>query len=167
MDEATGLEPPESARLPWWQAGNVRSPSRHTVPRPSRPFSSFPARSKERLLSPGETHRARFHLDNPADLAIEIETPSAAPPFFNPIVRLLNSCGRGGGDEYLRREGRVQRSDDQIGAIQDDRAASGSRRLHVRDPRRHGRSRRPDFQYRVQVRPQVPMSARCGSIRTT
>ena len=45
------------------------------------------------LAQPGATHRARFHLDKPADIAIEIETPAAAPPFFNPIFRLLNDAG--------------------------------------------------------------------------
>ena len=45
------------------------------------------------LVQPGETHRARFHIDSPADIAVELETPMAFPPFFNPIARLLNGSG--------------------------------------------------------------------------
>src|SRR5258706_210939 len=46
------------------------------------------------LARPGESQRARFHLDGPQDIALEIETPAAAPPLFNPIVRLLDSAGQ-------------------------------------------------------------------------
>jgi len=45
------------------------------------------------LTQPGESHRARFALDGSRDIAIEVETPEKAPPFFNPIVRLLNAAG--------------------------------------------------------------------------
>ncbi len=45
------------------------------------------------IAQPGETHRARFHLDKPSDIAIEIQTPAAAPPYFNPMVRLLGPAG--------------------------------------------------------------------------
>ena len=53
----------------------------------------LPATVEGTLAMPGETQRARFHIDSPQDIAIEIETPAAAPPFFNPVVRLLNAAG--------------------------------------------------------------------------
>jgi hypothetical protein len=52
-----------------------------------------PRHAEGTLAQPGETHRARFHLDKPADIAIEIEAPAAAPPYFTPIFRLLNPAG--------------------------------------------------------------------------
>ena len=45
------------------------------------------------ITHPGEAQRSRFHLEGPQDIAIEIETPAAPPPQFNPIVRLLNAAG--------------------------------------------------------------------------
>ena len=41
----------------------------------------------------GEAHRSRFHVDGPRDIAIEVETPNAAPPLFNPVVRVLDASG--------------------------------------------------------------------------
>ena len=45
------------------------------------------------IATPGESHRSTFRIDGPADIAMEIETPAVAPPFFNPVVRLLNGSG--------------------------------------------------------------------------
>lgn len=45
------------------------------------------------LSKPGEAHRARFRIDGAKDIAIEVETPQTAPPYFNPLVRLLNESG--------------------------------------------------------------------------
>ena len=59
------------------------------------------------LVQPGETHRARFHLEKPADIAIEIETPGTAPPYFNPIRSPAEQCRGRSRYQYIRGEGRL------------------------------------------------------------
>ena len=108
------------------------------------------------LTKPGEGQRARFHLDGPQDIAIEVETPSAAPPLFNPIVRLLNAAG----DEVATSisVGRGACNGEMNKAIQAKTV------LPLRDPGDYTVEIRDttadlagaDFRYRVQVRPQVP-----------
>ncbi len=63
------------------------------VPAANAPQFKLPATLTGTLTQPGESHRARFVLEGPRDLAIEVEAPDNAPPFFNPIVRLLNAAG--------------------------------------------------------------------------
>ena len=97
------------------------------------------------LAEPGATHRARFHLDKPADIAIEIETPAAAPPFFNPIFRLLNNAGEEVASNIFAGKGAC------TGALTKSMQAKtilplrDTGRLYARDPRCHGRSRRRGF----------------------
>lgn len=122
------------------------------------PGTSFklPGTLEGALAQPGAAHRARFHLDGPQDIAIEVETPAAAPPLFNPIVRLLNAAG----DEVATNvfagrgacTGALNKSL-QAKAIVPLREA-GDYTLEVRDTTSDLAS--PDFRYRVQVRPQVP-----------
>lgn len=108
------------------------------------------------LAQPGEIHRARFHLDKPADIAIEIETPAAAPPFFNPIFRLLNGAGEEVASNVFAGRGACS------GAMTKSMQAktilplreTGDYTLEMRDATADLAG--PDFQYRVQVRPQVP-----------
>jgi hypothetical protein len=107
------------------------------------------------LARPGETHRARFHLDKPADIAIEIETPAAAPPYFNPIFRLLNPLGEEVASNIFAGKGAC------TGAMTKSMQAktilplrdTGDYTLEIRDATADLAG--ADFQYRVQVRPQV------------
>jgi hypothetical protein len=108
------------------------------------------------LAEPGTTHRARFHLDSPADLAIEFETPAAAPPFFNPIFRLLNNAGEEVASSIFAGKGACS------GAL--TKSMQAKTILPLRDPGDYTLEIRDatadlagtDFQYRLQVRPQVP-----------
>jgi hypothetical protein len=108
------------------------------------------------LSAPGTIHRARFHLDKPADIAIEIETPAAAPPFFNPIFRLLNQAGEEVASSILAGKGAC------TGALTKSMQAktilplrdTGDYTIEIRDATADLGG--ADFQYRVQVRPQVP-----------
>ena len=108
------------------------------------------------LAQPGETHRARFHLDKPADIAIEIETPAAAPPYFNPIFRLLNPAGEEVASNIFAGKGAC------TGAMTKSMQSktilplrdTGDYTLEIRDATADLGA--ADFQYRVQVRPQVP-----------
>jgi hypothetical protein len=108
------------------------------------------------LASPGETHRARFHVDKPVDIAIEIETPAAAPPYFNPIFRLLNNAGQEVASNVFAGRGAC------TGAMTKTMQSktilplrdTGDYTLEIRDATADLAG--ADFQYRVQVRPQAP-----------
>jgi hypothetical protein len=63
------------------------------VPAPSAPVFQLPGIVSGTLTEPGELHRARFAVDGPRNIAIEVETPGIAPPYFNPIIRMLNAAG--------------------------------------------------------------------------
>jgi hypothetical protein len=108
------------------------------------------------LARPGETHRARFHLDKPADIAIEIETPAAAPPYFNPIFRLLNNAGEEVASNIFAGKGACS------GAMNKSMQSktilplrdTGDYTIEIRDATADLAG--ADFQYRLQVRPQAP-----------
>jgi hypothetical protein len=108
------------------------------------------------LSHPGEAHRARFHLDSPQDIAIEIETPATAPPLFNPIVRVLNTAGEEVATNIF--VGRGACNGEMNKSIQPKTI------LPLRDPGDYTVEIRdltsdladPGFRYRVQVRPQIP-----------
>jgi hypothetical protein len=108
------------------------------------------------LAEPGAIHRARFHLDKPADIAIEIETPAVAPPFFNPIFRLLNTAGEEVASSVFAGRGACS------GALTKSMQSktvlplrdTGDYTLEIRDATADLAG--AEFRYRVQVRPQVP-----------
>src|SRR5207247_9078048 len=95
-------------------------------------------------------------LDKPADIAIEIETPAAAPPFFNPIFRLLNNAGEEVASSIFAGRGAC------TGAMTKSMQAktilplrdTGDYTVEIRDATSDLAG--ADFQYRVLVRPQVP-----------
>ena len=124
--------------------------------RPEPSALKVPGTLEGTLAEPGATHRARFHLDQPADLAFEFETPTAAPPFFNPIFRLLNNAGEEVASSIFAGKGAC------TGAMTKSMQAktilalrdAGDYTLEIRDATADLAG--PDFQYRLQVRPQVP-----------
>ncbi len=120
------------------------------------PVFKLPGTLEGTLAAAGETHRARFQLDGPRDLAIELETPGAAPPFFNPVVRLLNASGEEVASNLFAGRGACN------GALTKSLQAktllplreAGAYTLEIRDATADLAG--PDFRYRVLVRPQVP-----------
>jgi hypothetical protein len=114
------------------------------------------------LTHPAEIQRARFHLEKPADIAIEIETPAAAPPYFNPIFRLLNGAGEEIASNIFAGRGACS------GAMTKSMQAktilglreTGDYTLEIRDATSDLAG--ADFQYRVMVRPQV---AHVGAVK--
>ncbi|MEX2264828.1 MAG: hypothetical protein WD696_22935 [Bryobacteraceae bacterium] len=108
------------------------------------------------LGQPGEAHRARFQLDGPQDIAIEVETPATAPPLFNPVVRLLDTAGQevatnvfvGVGDCSGEMSKSLQAKT--IIPLRD----AGGYTVEIRDTTSD--LAEPGFRYRVQVRPQIP-----------
>ena len=145
----------ERGGLPQNQKG-VETYRAAPVPAAEAPLFKLPGTLEGGLTKPDETHRARFHLDGPQDIAIEVETPALAPPLFNPVVRLLNSSG----DEVATNifagrgacNGEMSKSL-QAKAIVPLRDA-GDYTIEIRDVTADLAD--PGFRYRVQVRPQIP-----------
>jgi len=117
---------------------------------------SLPAMLEGTIAQPGETHRAQFHVDGPQDIAIEIETPQAGPPLFNPVVRIVDAKGEEVVTNFFAGRGAC------TGALNKGLTAKtiyplrnpGDYTVEVRElTADHGEA---GFRYRVQVRPQVP-----------
>ena len=119
------------------------------------PFFKLPGTLEGSLTQPGETQRARFHLDGPQDIAIEIETPASAPPLFNPIVRLLDAAGQEIATNILAGRG--------LCTGEMNKSLQAKTIVPLRDPGDYTVEVRdttadlaePAFRYRVQVRPQI------------
>lgn len=119
------------------------------------PFK-LPGTLEGALAQPGETHRARFHLDQPSDIAIEVQTPNAGPPYFNPIVRVIGPSGEEFASNVLAGKGAC------TGAM--TKSIQPKTMLPLRDTGDYTIEIREatadlagaDYQYRVLVRPQVP-----------
>ena len=108
------------------------------------------------IQRPGDVDWFRFEVKSGTSLALELETPEAAPPRFNPRVAVLDADGREVLTNYFRKI--AGDGDDWVRLIQAktlytfDRA--GPYKLQVRDIT--PRSGEPAFRYRLLLRPQVP-----------
>lgn len=126
------------------------------VPADRAPMVKLPANVEGAIANPGETHRARFNIDKPLDLAIEVETPALAPPVFNPIVRVINPKGEEIGTNIFAGRGAC------TGAL--NKGLQAKAVLPLRDVGEYTVEMRdttsdlaePGFQYRVMLRPQIP-----------
>ena len=109
-----------------------------------------------RIDQPGVAHRIRLKIEKPQNLAIEIETPEATLPRFNPVVRVLEPGGHEiAGDVYTKLNNNGLYMMKMIEAKTTVSLHSpGEYTLQIRDITTD--SAGPDFLYRVLVRPQVP-----------
>jgi hypothetical protein len=127
-----------------------------SVPAKEAPLFKLPGNIDGALTQPGEIHRARFEVDSPRDIAIEVQTPSIAPPFFNPIVRLLDAAGAEVATSVMA--GRGACSGALSKSIQTKTIIplreTGTYTVEILDAL--AETPVPDSRYRVQVRPQVP-----------
>jgi hypothetical protein len=120
------------------------------------PVMTPPGIVEGRIGEPGETHVIQVKVDKAQDLAIEIETPEATMPRFNPIVRLTES----GGNEIVTNVYTKLNNNGlyMMKMIQPKTAftlsAPGVYTLQIRDITTDHSG--PDFVYRVLVRPQLP-----------
>ena len=120
------------------------------------PVMTPPGMVEGRIEKPGEAHVIQLRLEKAQDLAIEIETPQATMPRFNPIVRLTEP----GGNEIVTNVYTKLNNNGlyMMKMIQPKTAftmsAPGVYTLQIRDitTDRGG----ADFAYRVLVRPQIP-----------
>ena len=120
------------------------------------PTMTPPGIVEGRISKPGEAHVIQLKIDKAQDLAIEIETPEATMPRFNPVVRLMEP----GGTEIVTNVYTKLNNNGlyMMKMIQAKTAfslgAPGVYTLQIRDitTDRGGE----DFRYRVLVRPRIP-----------
>jgi hypothetical protein len=62
-------------------------------PAPAPPVMKVPGIVEGVISQPGEAHRIAFHVKGAQDLVLEVETPDATMPLFNPVVRVLDPAG--------------------------------------------------------------------------
>ncbi len=109
-----------------------------------------------RLSRPAIVHKVRLRIEKATQLAIEIETPEATLPEFNPVVTVLDATGR-----EVATNVHTKRNNNGLYMMKMIQAkttfaitAPGDYTVQVRDiTTDHGR---PEFYYRVLIRPQVP-----------
>ena len=106
---------------------------------------------------PGDVDTFKFRVDSGQKLAFEIETPAQLPPYFNPILKILDSKGR----EYLTNLNRKDGSKFKgiylkwlEPKVVETFKKEGVYYLQMRDIT--ARKGDPSFAYRILIRPQVP-----------
>ncbi|HKX00316.1 MAG TPA: hypothetical protein VJN43_21425 [Bryobacteraceae bacterium] len=65
-----------------------------TEPAASRPTMKVPGIAEGVISKPAERQTIGFHVEHAGELALEVETPEATLPLFNPVIRVLDSGGR-------------------------------------------------------------------------
>jgi hypothetical protein len=108
-----------------------------------------------RLDRADRAHVIRMKLDEPAEVAIEVETPEATLPRFNPVVRVLQADGHEvATNVYTKRNnnGLYMMKMIQAKTVVALRAV-GEYTIQIRDITNDCWS--PDFAYRVLVRPRI------------
>jgi hypothetical protein len=120
------------------------------------PVMTAPGVVEGRIEKPGEAHLIRLKVDKRQDLAIEVETPAATLPRFNPVVRLMEPGGREiATDVYTKLNNNGLYMMKMIEAKTTvSLNAPGEYTIQVRDITTGEAG--PDFRYRVLVRPQIP-----------
>lgn len=108
-----------------------------------------------RLGRADEAHEIRLRIQEPRDLAIEIETPEATMPRFNPVVRIMQPDGHEVATSvYTKRNnnGLYMMKMIQAKTLVTLRSV-GDYRIQIRDITSDCWS--PDFAYRVLIRPRI------------
>lgn len=120
------------------------------------PVLPIPGVVEGRITKPSEVHRVKVKLEKPQDLAIEVETPQATMPRFNPVVRLLAADG-----SELVTNVYTKRNNNGLYMMKMIQAKStfalrapGEYTLEIRDITTDVAG--DDFAYRVLLRPQIP-----------
>ncbi len=123
---------------------------------PDVPVMKIPGVVEGVIAKAGEQHVLRINVDKAQDMVIEVETPFATTPVFNPIVRLLEPGGTEiVGNVYTRL------NNNNLGMMKSLKAkatfslvAPGLYTLDIRELNTDHAGE--DFKYRVLVRPQIP-----------
>lgn len=131
------------------------TPETFSVADAGRPLP-LPVYLTGRIAQPAEVHSYHLAIDKPQGIVIEVETPEATLPRFNPVVRLLDERGNEIVTNVytkLNNNGLYMMKMIQAKSIVTLRSA-GNYRLEVRDITTDCAA--ADFAYRILIRPQVP-----------
>ncbi len=120
------------------------------------PVMKTPGVVEGRIDQPGKAHIIHLQVDKPQQVAIEVQTPEATLPRFNPVVRLMEPGGREiATDVYTKLNNNGLYMMKMIEAKTTvNLTATGEYTIQIRDITTSGAG--SDFLYRVVVRPQVP-----------
>lgn len=120
------------------------------------PMMTLPGIVEGRITRPAQAEIIRFKVDAPQAIAMEIETPEATLPRFNPVVRLLDPAGREiATDVYTKLNNNGLYMMKMIEAKTTvNLTATGEYTMQIREITTNGAGE--DFHYRVLVRPEVP-----------
>jgi hypothetical protein len=105
---------------------------------------------------PGQAHIIHLKVDKPQAMAMEIQTPEATLPRFNPVVRLISPDGREiATDVYTKLNNNGLYMMKMIEAKTTvNLTTPGEYTIQIRDITTNGAG--SDFHYRILIRPQVP-----------
>jgi hypothetical protein len=122
----------------------------------SPPMMALPGIVEGRITHPGRAEVIRFQVNAPQAIAMEVETPEATLPRFNPVVRLLDPAGREiATDVYTKLNNNGLYMMKMIEAKTTvNLSAAGEYTMQIREITTNGAGE--DFRYRVLVRPEVP-----------
>jgi hypothetical protein len=134
----------------------AQPPEIYRASRKSIPVVRAPAIVEGRINEPAEAHHVRLAVEKPQDIAIEIETPEATMPRFNPVVLMMEPGGAEiATNVYTKRNNNGLYM---MKMIQPKTTVSlrapGEYLLEIRDITTDCAG--SDFAYRVLIRPQIP-----------
>jgi hypothetical protein len=125
-------------------------------PAPAPPVMKVPGIVEGVISQPGEVQRVAFHSKGAQDLVLEVETPDATMPLFNPVVRVLDSAGHEVATNVYTQ---LNNCGGYMMKMIEPKAivafhADGDYILQIHDITTDNAD--PSFVYRVLVRPQIP-----------
>ncbi len=120
------------------------------------PVMTAPGVVEGRIDQPGQAHVIHLNVEKPQAIALEVQTPEATLPRFNPVVRLLAPDGREiATNVYTKLNNNGLYMMKMIEAKTTvNLTIPGEYTIQIRDITTNGAG--SDFHYRVLVRPQVP-----------
>jgi hypothetical protein len=134
-------------------------PTRIAASAKAPPSLSIPGIFEGRIDQPAQVRKASLYLEQSLQLALEIETPEATLPEFNPVVTVFDSTGREvATNVHTKRNNNGLYMMKMIHPRTTFLLTPGDYTLQVRNiTTDHGR---PDFAFRVLLRPQIAHAGR-------
>jgi len=140
----------------------VQEPAPTPPVMPMMPIMKIPGIVEGVISQPGEVQRIAFHVKGAQDLVLEVETPDATMPLFNPVVRVLDSAGR---EVATNVYAQLNNCGGYMMKMIEPKAivafhADGDYTVQIHDVTTDNAD--PSFAYRVLIRPQIPHIGKIG-----